>query len=134
MDTSYVCKEARPLVEHIACTCSLYIELQHLGMADQASQQENAGLRCCKRLRREGAHALPMKSRELATAPARRSEWPLRNLVALWTTTKPMSAGRQSMGLAKVLSMTGVRPCCPAKRATPARSVTRTSGLEMLST
>ncbi len=72
---------------------------------------------------------------EPATAPATRSLWPLRYLVALvMTTSAPCSSGRKLIGLAKVASTRRASPNSRATCASGARSSTRMTGLVGVST
>lgn len=72
-------------------------------------------------------------SPEPTTTPATMSLWPFKYLVALWTTTsKPISRGRKFTGLAKVLSITEIKPCSRAKSATARRCGTSIKGLEIV--
>ncbi len=63
------------------------------------------------------------------------SEWPLRYLVAEWTTmSKPSSSGRCTQGLAKVLSAAQRMPRARQISAIARRSARRSSGLVGVST
>ena len=69
------------------------------------------------------------------TAPAVRSEWPFRYLVALWKhRSNPAASGRKFTGVANVLSMIVTRPSRRPNAAISSSSPTRTSGLVIVST
>src|SRR6266849_2351805 len=68
------------------------------------------------------------------TAPAIRSLWPFRYLVALCSErSNPCASGRNPIGVAKVLSMSETRPRARANCAAASRSATWSSGLVSVS-
>ena len=76
-----------------------------------------------------------MRSPEPETDPATRSLCPFMYFVALSITrSNPSSAGRQSTGLAKVLSIIEIKPFARANATTASRSAIWTSGLVRVST